>query len=36
MPDEPPQPLAFDHAEILADYVRFIRTGEFPAPWRGK
>jgi 8-oxo-dGTP diphosphatase len=36
MPDEPPQPLAFDHAEILADYLRFIRTGEFPAPWRGK
>ncbi len=35
-PDELPQPLAFDHAEILADYVRFIRTGEFPAPWRGK
>lgn len=35
-PDEPPQPLAFDHAEILADYLRFIRTGEFPAPWRGK
>jgi len=36
MPDEPPQPLAFDHAEILADYMRFIQTGEFPAPWRAK
>ena len=35
-PDEPPQPLAFDHAEILADYLRFIRTGEFSAPWRRK
>lgn len=27
-----PKPLAFDHAEILADYVRFLETGEFPAP----
>ncbi len=33
-PDEPPVPLAFDHAEILADYRRFLATGEFPAPWR--
>ncbi|HUO05134.1 MAG TPA: NUDIX hydrolase [Candidatus Binataceae bacterium] len=33
-PRQPPTPLAFDHAEILADYVRFIETGEFPAPWR--
>jgi 8-oxo-dGTP diphosphatase len=33
-PAEPPAPLAFDHAEILADYLRFIRTGELPAPWR--
>ena len=33
-PDAPPTPLAFDHAEILADYLRFIRTGELPAPWR--
>ena len=33
-PDSPPTPLAFDHTEILADYLRFIRTGEFPAPWR--
>src|SRR5438552_10849103 len=33
-PDEPPAPLAFDHLEILADYVRFLKTGESPAPWR--
>jgi 8-oxo-dGTP diphosphatase len=33
-PDAPPAPLAFDHAEILADYVRFLRTGAFPAPWK--
>jgi 8-oxo-dGTP diphosphatase len=32
-PDAPPA-LAFDHAEILADYLRFISTGELPAPWR--
>jgi|SRR5579875_822857 len=31
-PDSPPAPLAFDHAEILADYVRFIRTGKVPGP----
>jgi 8-oxo-dGTP diphosphatase len=34
VPDRPPSPLAFDHAEILADYLRFIKTGERPAPWR--
>src|SRR6202051_3674055 len=34
VPDQPPAPLAFDHAEILQDYLRFLRTGEFPAPWR--
>ncbi len=33
-PRNPPAPLAFDHAEILADYVRFLETGEFPAPWK--
>ena len=33
-PRHPPSPLAFDHDEILADYVRFLDTGEFPAPWR--
>ncbi|MGO8801730.1 NUDIX domain-containing protein [Candidatus Binatus sp.] len=32
-PRNPPAPLAFDHAEILADYVRWLETGEFPAPW---
>ena len=34
LPTEPPSPLAFDHAEILSDYVRFLKSGEFPAPWR--
>jgi len=29
-----PAPLAFDHAEILTEYQRFISTGEYPAPWR--
>jgi ADP-ribose pyrophosphatase YjhB (NUDIX family) len=29
-----PAPLAFDHAEIIADYVRFRASGELPAPWR--
>ena len=33
-PRNPPAPLAFDHAEILSDYVHWIETGEFPAPWR--
>ncbi|HVA81240.1 MAG TPA: NUDIX hydrolase [Candidatus Binataceae bacterium] len=33
-PRNPPAPLAFDHREILADYVRFLERGEFPAPWR--
>ena len=33
-PATPPEPLAFDHVEILADYRRFVRTGEYPAPWR--
>jgi 8-oxo-dGTP diphosphatase len=32
-PATPPSPLAFDHAEILADYRRFRRTGKYPAPW---
>src|SRR6516162_6393087 len=35
-PATPPSPLAFDHAEILVDYRRFRRTGEYPAPWRPK
>jgi 8-oxo-dGTP diphosphatase len=34
LPTEPPTPLAFDHAEILADYVHFLKSGELPAPWR--
>jgi 8-oxo-dGTP diphosphatase len=29
-----PDALPFDHAEILADYLHFIRTGELPAPRR--
>lgn len=33
-PDALPAPLAFDHAEILADYLRFIRTGALPPPRR--
>jgi 8-oxo-dGTP diphosphatase len=35
-PRMPPSPLAFDHAEVLRDYVRFLDTGEFPAPWKTK
>jgi 8-oxo-dGTP diphosphatase len=34
LPDQLPSRLAFDHAEILADYLRFLKTGEFPAPWQ--
>lgn len=34
-PRNPRTPLAFDHAEILRDYVRFLDTGEFPTPWKG-
>lgn len=33
-PDLLPSTIAFDHREILADYRRFLRTGEYPAPWR--
>jgi ADP-ribose pyrophosphatase YjhB (NUDIX family) len=33
-PDVLPSPMAFDHRDILADYRRFLRTGEHPAPWR--
>jgi 8-oxo-dGTP diphosphatase len=32
--DALPSPLAFDHAEILADYARYKTGGERPAPWR--
>ncbi len=27
-----PSPLAFDHAEILADYVAYRKSGKIPAP----
>jgi 8-oxo-dGTP diphosphatase len=33
-PTAPPLPLAFDHAEILGDYLRFLKSGQFPTPWR--
>jgi 8-oxo-dGTP diphosphatase len=33
-PDAAPTSLAFDHAEILADYLRFVRRGDYPTPWR--
>jgi 8-oxo-dGTP diphosphatase len=33
-PDELPMPLAFDHAAILSDYLKFLRTGQYPEPWR--
>jgi 8-oxo-dGTP diphosphatase len=33
LPDALPDPLAFDHAEILSDYRRYKQTGERPAPW---
>lgn len=32
-PANPPRPLAFDHAEVLADYVRFLESGA-PLPPR--
>jgi len=32
-PRNPPAPLAFDHGEILADYVQFLDRREYPAPW---
>jgi 8-oxo-dGTP diphosphatase len=31
-PEALPSPLAFDHARILADYVRFRRDGTRPPP----
>jgi 8-oxo-dGTP diphosphatase len=33
-PDALPRGLAFDHAQILRDYLRFRETGERPAPRR--
>jgi 8-oxo-dGTP diphosphatase len=35
-PRNPPQPLAFDHSQVLRDYVNFLDTGEHPAPWKTK
>ena len=35
-PRQPPSQLAFDHAEILADYVHWLQSGEYPAPWKKK
>lgn len=32
-PQELPSPLAFDHDEILRDYLNFIATGALPEPW---
>ncbi len=31
-PDQLPDPIAFDHREIIADYCAFLRTGNRPAP----
>jgi 8-oxo-dGTP diphosphatase len=31
--DSLPDPLAFDHAEILSDYRRYKQTGQRPTPW---
>jgi 8-oxo-dGTP diphosphatase len=33
--DRPPQPLAFDHAQVLEDYLRLLRTGH-PPPLRAR
>ncbi len=30
--DALPRPLCFDHAQILADYLNFLDTGEIPTP----
>lgn len=32
LPNRLPAPMAFDHIEILADYVRFLSTGNLPVP----
>jgi 8-oxo-dGTP diphosphatase len=31
-PDRLPATMAFDHAAILSDYLRFLKTGAVPAP----
>lgn len=33
--DDLPADLAFDHAQILADYRRYREHGQLPTPWRG-
>ena len=33
-PSDPPTPLAFDHGEIIRDYLHFKATGERPQPGR--
>ena len=33
-PDQLPEPLVFDHQEIVDDYLRFRQTGERPRPER--
>lgn len=33
-PDAPPQPLVFDHATIVADYLAYKRSGVRPPPRR--
>ena len=32
-PEQPPAPLAFDHATIVRDYLRFKHSGQRPGPW---
>jgi 8-oxo-dGTP diphosphatase len=32
LPDQLPTTMAFDHAAILSDYLRFLETGKVPAP----
>jgi len=34
LPHQPPAPLAFDHATIVRDYLRFKQSGQRPGPWR--
>ena len=35
-PRSPPSPLAFDHAEVLRDYLRWLDSGEYPTPWKNR
>ncbi len=34
--DALPSPLVFDHSQIVADYIHFIRTGQRPRPIDGE